>query len=173
MSTPLTFRERAIENSQLIGLDDVVYYKTSTTTSAFNRPKLTLVQSATDSTVGRIDWRERTFTINGERRPWALLKSSPKLFSAEREWRWYGQAYRLKYDWSNELTATPQFRGAGGETVRFSPFQPRILGSNTKAVIWFPPNMDATARMFLLMAVIHMDIRRQERRRRSAAGGLI
>ncbi|KAJ7060927.1 hypothetical protein C8F01DRAFT_177465 [Mycena amicta] len=173
MSIAYTFRGQDLLNTNIVGPDNIVYYTTQTT-SGFRGRKVTTIQGMNAS--GVIDWRAEHFILNGVERKWDDLKHrSGGIFSSEREWIWGDCPFILKYHHSHtELLATPNFRSTTG-TVRFTPYQGHLLRDNEPATISFPFEMqDASARMFLLMAVLQTDIHRQDensrRRRRRARG---
>lgn len=71
MSTALTFVEKKLLESPVIA-DGTVHYTTSTTTG-FRGRKITTITAAS-GLVGMINWREKTFVINGVQRKWDDLK---------------------------------------------------------------------------------------------------
>ncbi|KAJ7478496.1 hypothetical protein FB451DRAFT_1557127 [Mycena latifolia] len=99
----------------------------------------------------------RTFTLNGVERKWDELKSrSDGIFSSERE--------------EKELIATPNFGSEAG-AVRFTTYRAHLLHESQRAVLYFPHELqDESERMFLLMAILHMDTTREDRNE-AAAGG--
>ncbi|KAJ6575581.1 hypothetical protein DFH09DRAFT_1150646 [Mycena vulgaris] len=162
MSAALTFADKKLLASPIIRADGAVHYTTSTT-SGFVRRKITTIMAAS-GLVGMIDWREKTFAINGVQRKWDELKSrSGGIFSSEREWRWAAVSYKLKYHHSHkELLATPT-SGNGAGAVRLTTYQPHLLHENERVAIYFPPEMhDETERMFVLMAILQTEIHRQD-----------
>ncbi|KAJ7144123.1 hypothetical protein C8R44DRAFT_846097 [Mycena epipterygia] len=162
MSIALTFVDQNLLDSPVVGAEGAVYYTTSTT-SGFRGRKVTTIMAAS-GLVGVINWREKKFIINGVQRDWDDLESrSGGIFSSEREWNWGNRPYNLKYhDSHKELLATPNFGNAAG-TVRFTTYRSHLLHSNEPAVIYFPHQMqDELERMFLLMAILHTEIHRQD-----------
>ncbi|KAK7012976.1 hypothetical protein R3P38DRAFT_2721409 [Favolaschia claudopus] len=162
MSIPLTFTGDKILETALVGPDNAVHYTTSTTSGVLGR-KITTVSGASGAN-GVINWRDKTFTINGEERNWKDLRSrTGGVFSSEHEWNWGPRPFRLKYHNSQkELLATPS-TGNPADTVRFTVHRPRLLHENEPAVIYFPPQMqDESERMFLLMAILQTDTIRQD-----------
>nr|GAT50868.1 predicted protein [Mycena chlorophos] len=169
---PFTFLKARLEDCEVVGPDDVVYYEISTT-HGFLGPEITTIQSI-GHVSGSIHWREHSFTLNGAEKKWGDLEHREKgllgWFSSERDWDWNERPYNFKYhDMHKELLATPKF--PGGEIVRFTTYQYHLVHESARAVIYFPQDMDLTERMFLLMAVIAMEVAReeQERRRRRIA----
>ncbi|KAJ7676184.1 hypothetical protein B0H17DRAFT_1238342 [Mycena rosella] len=168
MSIALTFGDKQLLQSPVVGPDGAVHYTTSTT-RGFRGRKVTTIM-ATSGAVGTINWREKSFVINGVQRGWGDLKSrSEGIFSSEREWNWANRPYSLKYNRSEkELLATPKLGNMTG-SVRFTPYQPHLLHDNEHAVIYFPHQMqDEAERMFLLMAILETEIHRQDQQ--AAAG---
>lgn len=114
MSIALTFIDKDLLKSTLVGAEGAVQYTTSTT-SGFRGRKVTTITAAS-GLVGTINWRAKTFDINGVERGWHDLKSkSGGIFSSyvllvlvgesnlmldglsEREWNWGNRPYLLKY----------------------------------------------------------------------------
>ncbi|KAJ7773973.1 hypothetical protein B0H16DRAFT_1763528 [Mycena metata] len=162
MSTALTFTDKKLVDSTLVAPDGAVHYTTSTDKGFMGRKTTTI--SAASGLVGLINWRKKVFVINGVQQSWEDLKQrSNGIFSSEREWHWGSRSYKLKFQNSNkELLATPTFSGVAG-TVRFTTFQPHLFHQNQHAAIHFPHEIqDEIERMFLLMAILQMEIHRQD-----------
>ncbi|KAJ7478540.1 hypothetical protein FB451DRAFT_1242202 [Mycena latifolia] len=154
MSIALTFSDKELLASPVMGPDGAVHYTTSTTQGLLGR-KITTIMAAS-GLVGIINWRDKTFTLNGVERKWDELKSrSDGIFSSEREWNWANRPYKL-----NEAGA-----------VRFTTYRAHLLHESQRAVLYFPhERQDESERMFLLMAILHMDTTREDRNE-AAAGG--
>ncbi|KAJ6473306.1 hypothetical protein DFH09DRAFT_1219119, partial [Mycena vulgaris] len=107
MTTALTFVDKTLLDSPIVAGDGAVHY-TTTTTQGFTRRKMTTLMAAS-GVVGMINWREKTFTINGVQWRWDDLNSrSAGIFSSEREWNWAGKPYKVKYHRSDrELLVRP------------------------------------------------------------------
>ncbi|KAK6987468.1 hypothetical protein R3P38DRAFT_2574792 [Favolaschia claudopus] len=163
MSLPLTFADKKLLETSLIGPDNMVYYTTSTTKSCSGR-KLTTVTAAS-GVVGLINWRDKTFSLNGAMKKWDELKSkSAGMCHSDREWNWGPRPFNLKYhgNCSKELLATP-LNGTVADTVRFTTHRQHLLHDNERAVLYFPYHMqDELERMFLLLAILYMEIHRQD-----------
>ncbi|KAJ7141945.1 hypothetical protein C8R43DRAFT_1238318 [Mycena crocata] len=162
MSLPLTFTDKKLLQSPLVGPESAVHY-TTTTTKGMRGRKVTTIM-ATSGVVGVIDWREKVFSINGVQRKWEdLKKRSNGIFSSEREWIWDRWSYKLKYHHHNkELLATPSSGDVAG-TVRFTTYEPHLFHENERAAINFPHHIhDPAERMFLLMAILQTEIHRQD-----------
>ncbi|KAK7017812.1 hypothetical protein R3P38DRAFT_3560437 [Favolaschia claudopus] len=161
-SLTLTFVDKKLLQTTLIDPDNAIHY-TLTTTSGFRGKKITTITAAS-GLVGSIDWREKTFTINGVEKKWDDLKTrSAGVFRTERNWNWGPRPFNLKYqDAHKELLATP-LEGTPADPVRFTVHRQHVLHDNEPATIRFPTRMqDDAERMFLLMAILHMEITRQE-----------
>ncbi|KAJ7438378.1 hypothetical protein B0H11DRAFT_1935272 [Mycena galericulata] len=162
MSIALTFTEKHLLESPIVGPEGAVHYTITTSRGLMGRKATTI--GATSGLVGVIDWREETFNINGFQRKIETLKAhAGGILNAEREWNWGYRPFHLKYhDWHTELLATPKFEPNPG-MVRFTPFQSHLLHDNKRAVIYFPYQMqDEFEKMFLLMAILQTEIHRQD-----------
>lgn len=73
MSIALTFVDKQLLRTALVGAEGAVHYTTSTTSGFLGR-KVTTINAAS-GLVGVINWREKTFNINGVQREWDDLKS--------------------------------------------------------------------------------------------------
>jgi hypothetical protein len=71
--TTLTFVDKKLVDSSLVGPNGAVYY-TTTTTHGFRGRKITTIMAGS-GLVGAINWREKTFIINGVQRKWSDLRS--------------------------------------------------------------------------------------------------
>ncbi|KAJ7035850.1 hypothetical protein C8F04DRAFT_1096934 [Mycena alexandri] len=169
MSIALTFTDKKLVDTALVAPDGAVHYTTSTTHGLMGRKTTTV--SAASGLVGFINWREKIFSINGVQQKWEDLKErSNGIFSSEREWHWGSRSYKLKYHNAHkELLATPNFSGVAG-TVRFTVYEPHLFHENQHAVIHFPHEMqDEIERMFVLMAILQMEMHRQDQEKAAAA----
>ncbi|KAJ7458148.1 hypothetical protein FB451DRAFT_1372328 [Mycena latifolia] len=170
MSITLTFSDKELLASPVMGPDGAVRYTTSTTQGFLGR-KITTIMAAS-GLVGIINWREKTFMLNGVERKWDELKSrSDGIFSSEREWNWANRPYKLKYDtWEKELLATPSFGSEAG-AVRFTTYQAHLMRENEPALLYFPHELrDELERMFLLMAILQTETTRADRNEATAGG---
>ncbi|KAJ6603266.1 hypothetical protein DFH09DRAFT_1124094 [Mycena vulgaris] len=163
MSTALTFENKDVLASPIVDAANTVHYMT-TTTRGFVRRKITTVMAASNL-VGLIDWREKTFTINGVQRKWEDMKTrSGGVFSSEREWSWTpDRPFKFKYNHSQtELLATPT-SGDVSSAVRFTVRKEHLFHAPKPAVIQFPPDLrDETERMYLLLVILKTETQRQE-----------
>ncbi|KAF8183463.1 hypothetical protein K438DRAFT_1679159 [Mycena galopus ATCC 62051] len=162
MSAALTFTHEDLLNSSVNAPDGAVYYTTITTKGLRGR-KITTVTAAS-GLVGTINWREKSFVINGVERVQEDLKErSAGIFSSEREWHWGNIAYKLKYhNLKTELLATPT-NGDGTGTIRFTPYTPHRFDHPQRATISFTPQLvDENERMFLLMAILQTEVHPQD-----------
>ncbi|KAF7328172.1 hypothetical protein MVEN_02574800 [Mycena venus] len=168
MATALTFVDKKLLETPVVGPEGAVYYTTTTTNGHFRGRKITTITAAS-GLVGFINWRENIFIINGVQRKWDDLKSrSNGIFSSEREWNWGKRPFKLKYhDSHKELLATPTV-GSVADTVRFKPYEAHLLAHNEPAAVYFPDQMqDEVERMFLLMAILQTEIHRQDMAKQS------
>ncbi|KAK7026393.1 hypothetical protein R3P38DRAFT_3530709 [Favolaschia claudopus] len=96
-SLTLTFIDKKLLQTTLIDADNAIHYTLTTTSSGFRGKKITTISAASGS-VGLINWREKTFTINGVEKKWEDLKTrSAGVFRTEREWNWGPRPFNLKY----------------------------------------------------------------------------
>ncbi|KAJ7336800.1 hypothetical protein DFH08DRAFT_939129 [Mycena albidolilacea] len=146
MSLALTFADKRLLRTSLVGPDGGVHY-TTTTTHGWRGRK-----------------HKKVFEINGVQRKWDELKSrSNGFFSTEREWNWGGRPFKFKYHNSHqELLAIPT-KGSVADTMRFTTHRPHLMRNSQHAVLYFPYQMrDELERMFLLLAVLQTEIHRQD-----------
>ncbi|KAJ7458147.1 hypothetical protein FB451DRAFT_1564011, partial [Mycena latifolia] len=171
MSTTLTFTDRHLLVSSLVGVDGVVHYTTSTTGGNFRGHKTTIVAAGRSGLVGLIDWRGMTFSINGAQRKFNDVRAKSRTSSSEQEWNWGQRPYKLKYDNAHkELLATHPFGSA--DVVRFTPYQGHLLHTTEPAAIYFPPQLqDEEERMFVLMAILETEIEREEKAKKMGDAG--
>ncbi|KAJ7141606.1 hypothetical protein C8R46DRAFT_1361199 [Mycena filopes] len=165
MALALTFLDRKLIDTAVAAPDGAVYY-TTTSTHGFRGRKITTI-TAGSGLVGSINWRDDLFVINGVAKKWDQLKSrSGGFLSSEREWNWDGRPYTLKYHNSQkELLATPNYNSVAG-TVRFTTYDPHLFHENDRAVLYLPHQMqDEIERMFVLMAILQTEMRRQDKQR--------
>ncbi|KAJ6584331.1 hypothetical protein B0H19DRAFT_385046 [Mycena capillaripes] len=157
--TTLTFVDKKLVDSPLVGPDGAVYY-TTTTTHGFRGRKITTIMAGS-GLVGAINWRDKTFTINGVQRKWSDLRSGHFSAWPARKWTWGNGTY--KFQWHHmqkELVATSEY---GGDAVRFTTYEPHLFHKNSQATIHFPDNtQDEIERMFLLMAVLQTEMHKQD-----------
>lgn len=73
MSIPLTFADKRLVETVLVGPDGGVHY-TTTSTRGFGGRKLTTITAASGLT-GFINWREKALVLNGVQRGWDMLRS--------------------------------------------------------------------------------------------------
>ncbi|KAJ7275864.1 hypothetical protein C8J57DRAFT_1505167 [Mycena rebaudengoi] len=102
MALALTFGDADLANSPLVGEDGSVHYTITTVGGCLGRRVTTICSSR--GLEGTIDWRQRTFNVDGLSRPWDTLKSrtSNSMFSSSRTWDCGKNSYILKYDGSSK-----------------------------------------------------------------------
>ncbi|KAJ7437218.1 hypothetical protein B0H11DRAFT_2108187 [Mycena galericulata] len=172
MSIPLTFVDKDIIKTPVVGPDGAVHYTIVTTTGMMHRRKETTVTAAS-GLVGVLNWRDHTFNINGFQRDIDSLKArTGGIFTSEREWNWGNRPFRLKYhNRQKELLVTPNFEPNPG-MARFTPFHGHLFSDNEPAVLYLPYQIqDEFEKMFLLLAILHTEIHRQDQNRAAANGG--
>ncbi|KAJ6559482.1 hypothetical protein DFH09DRAFT_1316791 [Mycena vulgaris] len=159
MSSPLTFVSEKLLESAVVGADGTVHYRTSTM-RGFARRKTTTVTAAS-GLVGSIDWRAKTFSIGVHTN--TNKNNQITIHLRERDWSWAGQTYKFKYHHSHtELLATPTSGDA--TAVRFTVYQSHLVHADVPASIRFPEDMpDETARMFVLLAILQMELHRLDK----------
>jgi hypothetical protein len=82
MATALTFVDKKLLTTPVVGPEGAVYYTTTTTTGHFRGRKITTTAAAS-GLVGFINWREKAFVINSVQQKWNDLKSrSNGIFSS-------------------------------------------------------------------------------------------
>ncbi|KAK7017172.1 hypothetical protein R3P38DRAFT_1318294 [Favolaschia claudopus] len=177
MTLPLTFASKKLLETSLIGPDNMVHYTTSTTKSSCSGRKLSTVTAAS-GVVGVINWRDKTFSLNGVVRKWDEIKrksAGAGMCHSDREWNWGPRPFNLKYHGncsSKELLATP-LNGTPADTVRFTTHRQHLLHDNERAVLYFPYHMqDELERMFLLLVVLYMDVKRQDQEKEIAGAAI-
>ncbi|KAJ7895191.1 hypothetical protein B0H14DRAFT_2558769 [Mycena olivaceomarginata] len=159
MSIALTFGDKKLVDTVLIGPEGAVYY-TTTTTHGFRGRKITTITAASGQT-GIINWREKVFILNGVQRQWDTIRSGG-VWSKEKEWNWENRPFKLKYHHRNqELLVTPTV-GGDAHTARFTVYHTHLLRESDRAVIYFPSQMEEGERMFLLMAILETEMHRQD-----------
>ncbi|KAJ7748385.1 hypothetical protein B0H16DRAFT_1725570 [Mycena metata] len=161
MALTLTFVDRKLVDSSVIGPDGGVHYTTGSTDGSRGLKFTTI--TAASGLVGSINWREALFVIDGVEKKWDELKSqSGRKFGPQRQWNWENEPYTFKYqNYAKELLATPSSSADAG-TVRFTTCDAGSVREKENAVLYFPEEVqDETQRMFLLMAILQTEISRQ------------
>ncbi|KAJ6589315.1 hypothetical protein B0H19DRAFT_1248862 [Mycena capillaripes] len=161
MPIPLTFTDKTILETTVVGPEGTVHYTTTNAKPGWGGRQITIITAAS-GLVGSINWREKTFVINGVQRAWDDLKSrSGAILSSEQEWNWGNRPFKLKYQNSHKELLATSTAGNTTFTVRFTPYRHHVLHDNERAVIYFPPEMqDEGERMFVLMAILQTEIHR-------------
>ncbi|KAJ7236605.1 hypothetical protein B0H12DRAFT_1026809, partial [Mycena haematopus] len=164
MSFALTFADQKVLDTIVVAPDGTVQYAITTTSGFLGRKATTIVGAS--GVAGLIDWRGKVFVINGVQKEWNALKSREGVFSSSRDWNWGNRPFKLKYhstDYSSYKATS--LIGNDADTVRFTTYRSRLFQENERAMIYFPYHMEEIERMFLLMAILQTEIRRQEVRR--------
>ncbi|KAJ7708612.1 hypothetical protein B0H16DRAFT_1481210 [Mycena metata] len=157
MALALTFMDRKLTDSVVVGPDGGLYYALSTTHGFRGRKIMTI--TAASGLVGIVNWREDVFILNGVEKKWNQIRArSGGIFSSG-----IGRPYTLKYHNSHkELLATPDLDSTA-RTVRFTTYDAHLFRKDDPAVLYFPPQtQDEVERMFLLMVILQTEIDRQD-----------
>ncbi|KAK7042738.1 hypothetical protein R3P38DRAFT_3449310 [Favolaschia claudopus] len=158
MALTLTFVNKRVLDSAVVGSDGSAHYTVSTHYAWFGRKFTTI--TAANGLVGHIHWRKHTFELGGMKTKWSEIRSGRGWWNPHQEYEWHwGDSrapYRVKFHkLSSELVATPL---RGGEATRFQPHHSYV---STKApVIYLPQESaqkDDIERMFVLMVLIQSD----------------
>ncbi|KAJ7219889.1 hypothetical protein B0H12DRAFT_313907 [Mycena haematopus] len=181
MSIALTFADKNLLDTTVVAPDGTVQYTTTTTNGLLGR-KTTIIVAAS-GVAGSIDWRQKFFVIDGVQKTWNHLKSRAGVFSSSRDWNWGNRPFKLEYQHSHSellvrtisssvcvsgtptgsyYKATSLIDGNVADTVRFTEYRRRLFHDSERAMIYFPHHMEEIERMFLLMAILQTEIRRQD-----------
>ncbi|KAJ7056435.1 hypothetical protein C8F01DRAFT_369925 [Mycena amicta] len=158
----LTFSNKKLVDSSLIGEDGGVYYTTSSTKGAIRGRKVTTIRAAS-GLVGMIDWRKKVFVINGVEKRFGDVRSGGFLTNWRgRRWQWSNKMYKVKFQhMQKEILATSE--DMRSSTVRFTAYEPHLLSKTEQATIQFPHEMqDEIERMFVLMAILQTEMHKQD-----------
>ncbi|KAJ7748329.1 hypothetical protein B0H16DRAFT_1888431 [Mycena metata] len=176
MALALTFMDRKLTDSVVVGPDGGLYYALSTTHGFRGRKIMTI--TAASGLVGIVNWREDVFILNGVEKKWNQIRArSGGIFSSG-----IGRPYTLKYHNSHKellvrtsvfnvvyipadltgMKATPDLDSTA-RTVRFTTYDAHLFRKDDPAVLYFPPQtQDEVERMFLLMVILQTEIDRQD-----------
>ncbi|KAJ7056397.1 hypothetical protein C8F01DRAFT_1311310 [Mycena amicta] len=162
----LTFSNKKLVDSSLIGEDGGVYYTTSSTEGAIRGRKVTTIRAAS-GLVGMIDWRKNVFVINGVEKPFGDVRSGGFLTNWRgRRWQWSNKTYKVKFHRMQKAILDDMHFG----TVRFTTCEPHLLRKTEQATIQFPYEMqDEIERMFVLMAILQTEMHKQDIRKSAGA----
>ncbi|KAF7314836.1 hypothetical protein MKEN_00958100 [Mycena kentingensis (nom. inval.)] len=169
--TTLTFTSKKLCDTTVVGPDRRVWYTTETTRGLRGR-KVTAIRAASGAT-GKIDWREKTFAINGEQRTLKQLRTGGFLGQWRGvKWRWAATSYSAKFKhFQKEIWVTPDGMGSG--TARFTAYEPHLFGKNDNATILFPLDMqNELERVFVLMIMLQTEMHKQDTRKSAEAADL-
>ncbi|KAJ7055513.1 hypothetical protein C8F01DRAFT_1158487 [Mycena amicta] len=160
MALLLTFTASKLLESSLIGSDGVIHYSIKTTRGLRGRKVTTATSSTGSRVVGSINWRERTFTIEGVQQAWS---------SQPQECTW-GEEFAFVLRYRNALTELVATRATkvnpDSEDTSSIPgikFTRAGAKSNPPATITFPSQIsDERERMVALLAILRMETMRQD-----------
>ncbi|KAJ7055787.1 hypothetical protein C8F01DRAFT_1373308 [Mycena amicta] len=169
--TTFTFTSKKLVDCALAGPDSGVYYSTSSTTGAIRGRKITTIRGAS-GLVGMIDWKRKTFSINGveksfdDEKPFDDVCSGGFLTNWRgRSWQWTDKSFKVESQhMQKEILATSDDMGSG--VVRFASYEPHLISKNEAATIRFPYEMqDEIDRLLVLMAILQPEMHEQDIRK--------
>ncbi|KAJ7636573.1 hypothetical protein FB45DRAFT_1055924 [Roridomyces roridus] len=168
----LRFQERDFLNSAITAPDGTIQYTITTATKGWTSTRtLTEVSGTRAGLVATINWVSKTFSIEGDERPWADLKGTPEARSFWsdikcRVWTWAGSRYTVRYapddDDDGKMRYIVQGQGTrkdgaglASETseasslnlARFSPTMQHLFRSTENAAVTFLPETGETERI--------------------------
>ncbi|KAJ7055528.1 hypothetical protein C8F01DRAFT_1158510 [Mycena amicta] len=159
MALLLTFTASKLLESSLTGSDGVTHYSIKTTRGLRGRKVTTATSSAGSRVVGSINWRERTFTIEGVKQAWS---------SQPQECTW-GEEFAFVLKYRNALTelvatrATKVNRDSEDTSIPGIKFTRAGAKGGQPATITFPSQIsDERERMVALLAILRMETMRQD-----------
>ncbi|KAK7012753.1 hypothetical protein R3P38DRAFT_3208599 [Favolaschia claudopus] len=126
--------------------------------------------------VGEIDWQEKAFVINGVRRSWDEIRvKNSRLEFFKCSWTW-GDIPTYKFEYQNhnkELVATPT---TPNPAIIFTGYRPKAFHRHATepASVQFPLGLNAydeIERMFVLMAMVHSEVKKGDLEAAAAAAG--
>ncbi|KAF9464006.1 hypothetical protein BDZ94DRAFT_1257363 [Collybia nuda] len=122
---------------------------------------LSVVDGESEKVVGGIDWRDKSFVINGKEWQLSVLKSKPTgLYKTSlRIWDWGGQSYKIRLG-NKQWTATSTTRLT--PVVTFNQYQSNIFKANQPASIHFAPGMPEIDKIFFIFVMLYSEIRMQD-----------
>ncbi|KAF8816002.1 hypothetical protein BYT27DRAFT_7185731 [Phlegmacium glaucopus] len=119
--------------------------------------------------VGAINWRKKTFEIQGQRKSIGAIRRKPKgLFNKSRFWRWSDdrEEYDIVYD-NRELeekwkAVSIAKKGDAAATLS-APFRPQLFGKTKPVVLNLSRAALAKDEVFLILVFIYGEMKRQEK----------
>ncbi|KAL1751874.1 hypothetical protein FB107DRAFT_293594 [Schizophyllum commune] len=172
MPSSLTFTKKDVLNSVVLSDHGAIVYTTQSLKGFRGRKVTSLTgggalngSSTAHTPPASIQWRKRLIDINGQVKHIDMVKRRSRgWFSSARLWQWGNISYELHYS-SGEWTA----RSSGNTVATFFPYQPRLFHKSEQAQIFLLRDVPPTDLVFLLVAFIYMELRRQDKQRSSAA----
>ncbi|KAJ6584207.1 hypothetical protein B0H10DRAFT_2052346 [Mycena sp. CBHHK59/15] len=158
-------------------LDDSVMYSVQTTFEFKGRRRTVLrdenpLPGVASSIAGAINWTEKTFDILGHKKAHEEVRRSVgSLFNKTKYWRWSAdrKEYQVSYT-DDEWKATLD----DGKTIagRFCvPFRPHLFSKSKPVVIHLTSAALAEDEVFLLLAFIYSEVKRQDKTNTSTTNG--
>ncbi|KAJ7617137.1 hypothetical protein FB45DRAFT_933501 [Roridomyces roridus] len=161
-------------------LDEAVMYSLQTQFSgAFQDRVRTVVRdenavgaAGTRPIVAAINWKDKTFEINGQKRPCSELKRSVgPLFNKRKFWRWSEERKEYEISYTHEewkVTIEDGKTIAGRFLV---PFRPHLFSKTKPAVIHLTTTALAEDEVFLILVFVYEETKRQDKTNTTPLGG--
>jgi len=157
--------------------DNSVIYSISTSQTLWGRTytylRDTNPASGRESTiVGAINWRKKTFEIQGQRKLIRDVRRKPKgFFDRTRFWRWSDdrEEYEIVYHNQEEWQALLSAKNSDIEATFSVPFRPQLFGKAKPVVLNLSRVALARDEVFLILVFIYGETKRQEKM--NSAGG--
>jgi len=152
--------------------DNSVIYAVSTSQSLWRRTYTYLRDTnpaiGGDSIiVGAINWKKKTFEIQGQRKSIKDIRRKPKgLFNKTRFWKWSDdrEEYEIVYHNQEEWQAFFSAKDGGDIEATLSvPFRPQLFGKPKPVVLNLSRVALAKDEIFLMLVFIYNETKRQEK----------
>ncbi|KAF8816006.1 hypothetical protein BYT27DRAFT_6483652 [Phlegmacium glaucopus] len=152
--------------------DNSIIYAISTSQTLWGR-KYTYLRDANPAlgeaptTVGTIDWKKKTFEIQGQRKSIKNIKRIPKGSSkGSRFWRWSDdrEEYEIVYKkrmWKGLLSA----KNNDAEATLSVPFRSQLFGKTKPMVLNLSRTALAKDEVFLILVLIYSQTKRRDRKK--------
>lgn len=116
--------------------------------------------------VGAINWRKKTFEIQGQRKLISDIRRKPKgLFNKARFWRWADdrEEYEIVYHNQEEWQACFSSKDGDIEASLTVPFRPQVFGKPKPIMLNLSRVALARDEVFLMLVFIYNETKRQEK----------